>query len=427
MAVRSRLPSELVRQLDKLIAIRREEAGLASVRTAVGQARMKELNGQDDTLSESLARESPEIRSLIGSVSLDEVSARLGTAALAEYVMYREFHPPKQPGKLWGALRYGVYLVQRESGVRWLDLGPVDEIDRIVRRYRAAINSPDNQTAVKAAAREIDRLAFEPIRQTLPGVTDFYVAAEGLLRLVPLAVMRDSSGDYLIEHYKIHTLLTGRDLLRSLPINSAEPPIVGALEEFGKPGWQVTFQPIPGAIAEMREVAAVIRPKPNLLSPDQMTKRSLMEKINGPSILHLATHGYYDKEQGGLALRDANASAGNILTYNDVAKLNLFGTQLAVLSACETGLGEVNFADGITGLQRSLTLAGARSQILTLWPVSDSKTKELMVSFYRNLFEKGMTKAEALRQAQLEMAHLGLPEYYWAPFVLYGDGGSLGK
>ena len=114
-------------------------------------------------------------------------------------------------------------------------------------------------------------------------------------------------------------------------------------------------------------------------------------------------------------------SSANVLSHTDAAKLRLFGTQLAVLSACETGLGEVSFADGITGLQRSLTLAGARSQILTLWPVSDGKTKELMVSFYRNLFEKGMTKAEALRQAQLEMARQGVDAYYWAPFVLMGN------
>ena len=72
---------------------------------------------------------------------------------------------------------------------------------------------------------------------------------------------------------------------------------------------------------------------------------------------------------------------------------------MAVLSACETALGGV----------------------------SDAKTKELMVSFYRNLFEKGMTKSEALREAQLEMARQGVDAYYWAPFVLYGDGGVLGQ
>ena len=96
-----------------------------------------------------------------------------------------------------------------------------------------------------------------------------------------------------------------------------------------------------------------------------------------------------------------------------------------MLSACETGVGEATFADGVIGLQRSLKLAGARSEMLTLWPVGDEKTRDLMVLFYRNLFEKTLTKSEALRQAQIAMADQGVAPYYWAPFVLYGDPGPL--
>ena len=215
-------------------------------------------------------------------------------------------------------------------------------------------------------------------------------------------------------------------MVRGAPLASAQPPWVGGLGEFGKTDGRPTFPPLPGALVEAKAVAGVI-PKPQMLSPDQMTKSFLLENVNGPRILHLATHGYYLAAHGGLALKDANLSEANVLTDSDVAKLKLFGTQLVVLSACSTGQGEASFADGITGLQRSLTLAGARSQILTLWPVDDAKTKELMVLFYRNLFERGMTKAEALRQAQLALEKNGVDEYYWAPFVLYGDGGPLGK
>jgi len=156
-----------------------------------------------------------------------------------------------------------------------------------------------------------------------------------------------------------------------------------------------------------------------------MTKQFLIQQINGPRILHLTTHGYYSGTTGGLALKDANLGTENILNQEEAAGLHLQGTQLVVLSACETGLGEVSFADGVIGLQRSLTLAGARSELLTLWPVNDSMTKDLMVAFYHNLFDKKMTKAESLRQTQLEMIRRGIDSYYWAPFVLYGDGGPL--
>jgi CHAT domain-containing protein len=188
------------------------------------------------------------------------------------------------------------------------------------------------------------------------------------------------------------------------------------------------FGAIPGAKAEVDAVAAIVRPKPQLLQRAQITRDFLLERMKAPRILHLATHGSYTDAAGGrLALKDANLGPGNVLTQNDVARLHMHGTQLVVLSACESGVGEVNFADGVAGMQRALTLAGSRSQVLTVWPVDDEKTRELMTAFYRNLFEKGMTKGEALRQAQLEMAGRGMHMYYWAAFVLYGDPGKLGE
>jgi CHAT domain-containing protein/Tfp pilus assembly protein PilF len=426
-SLRPRLEPDLQKKLDELTAVRAERNLRAARTTAANPDRQKELAEREELLVAELTEKSLEFREQNPPPDLTVLRERLGPAALVELVIYDEFFAPRREGTHRGPPRYGAYVLTVSGGVQWHDLGPAGDIDRLVRRFRAAINLPDNQAVSGAAAREIDRLTLEPIRKSLPGVKEFYVAADGLLRLIPLAALRDAAGVNLIENFKIHTLLTGRDLLRGAPLHSAQPPWVGGLEEFGKRGAGMFFRPIPGAAAEALEVAKVMKPKPQLLSPEQMTKSFLMDKMNGPRILHLATHGYYRGAEGGLALRDANVSEANILTHSDAAKLKLFGTQLAVLSACETGLGEVSFADGITGLQRSLTLAGARSQILTLWPVSDGKTKELMVSFYRNLFEKGMTKSEALRQAQLEMARQGVDEYYWAPFVLYGDGGPLGQ
>jgi len=171
--------------------------------------------------------------------------------------------------------------------------------------------------------------------------------------------------------------------------------------------------------------------------PALLTRSYLMEKLDAPKILHLATHGFYfgpDADtadpltRAGLALYNANAGGKEgTLTAKDAAMLRLRGTDLVVLSACETGVGELSYADGVTGLQRSLVLAGARSQVLTLWPVSDDRTRELMIAFYRNLIEKKMTKSESLRQAQVAMAQEGVDPYYWAPFVMYGDWGPLAQ
>jgi CHAT domain-containing protein len=145
----------------------------------------------------------------------------------------------------------------------------------------------------------------------------------------------------------------------------------------------------------------------------------------------------------GLALAGANREPtededDGILTAEEVQNLDLRGVRLAVLSACETGLGEVAGGEGLLGLQRAFQVAGARTVIASLWKVDDVQTRALMERFYRNLWEKNMTTAGALREAQLWMLQEGargserlrpkdaaepatLSPYYWASFVLSGD------
>jgi CHAT domain-containing protein len=119
--------------------------------------------------------------------------------------------------------------------------------------------------------------------------------------------------------------------------------------------------------------------------------------------------------------------------------LELSGTELAVLSACETGLGAEAGGEGLLGLQRAFQVAGARSVVAGLWTVDDRATRSLMVDFYDNLWGKKLSRVEALRQAQLTMLREGikrgldlaaeqpadqqrrLPPFYWAAFVLSGD------
>jgi CHAT domain-containing protein len=102
----------------------------------------------------------------------------------------------------------------------------------------------------------------------------------------------------------------------------------------------------------------------------------------------------------------------------------LNGTSLVVLSACDTGVGDVSFSEGLSGLQRSLALVGARTQLLTLWPVNSVRTSDFMKQFYGRL-ASGKTKGEAWIETQREMIRQGLAPHLWAPFVLYGDPDTL--
>jgi CHAT domain-containing protein len=184
--------------------------------------------------------------------------------------------------------------------------------------------------------------------------------------------------------------------------------------------------------------------------------RALEEAVKGlkaPRVLHLATHGFFLPDQeladsedepaagsedpmlrSGIVLAGAEyALAGRsapeledgILTAYEAVGLDLQGTELVTLSACETGLGDVKTGEGVFGLRRALEVAGADAVLMSLWAVPDRETKELMSAFYRRWLA-GEGKHEALRGAQLEVRELvkerygrDLP-YYWGAFVLVG-------
>src|SRR5262247_1311592 len=153
-------------------------------------------------------------------------------------------------------------------------------------------------------------------------------------------------------------------------------------------------------------------------------------------MLHIATHGFFLEDQAknpllrsGLALAGANEHKeddNGILTALEVTGLNLWGTKLVALSAGDTGVGEIKNGDGVHGLRRALVLAGAETQVMSLWAVSDKGTRELMGSYYRML-QQGKGRGEALRLVQLEMLKNinRRHPYYWASFIQSGEWANL--
>jgi CHAT domain-containing protein/Tfp pilus assembly protein PilF len=242
------------------------------------------------------------------------------------------------------------------------------------------------------------------------------------------------------------------------------------------------FKPLAGTRGEILEVRDSFEERfPNVradtLRSASATEEAFRQMAPKHRYLHLATHGYFappelksalgptgkksplgeiDRLGGagvagwhpgllsGIVLAGANirpAPTGHddgILTALEVAELDLSGVELAVLSACETGLGEVAGGEGLLGLQRAFQVAGADSVIASLWKVDDEPTRALMARFYENLWRKNQPPAQALREAQLSMLRgdLGrgslarepekskpgrLPPFYWAAFVLSTD------
>lgn len=222
------------------------------------------------------------------------------------------------------------------------------------------------------------------------------------------------------------------------------------------------FDPLPGAEREGQLIVKEVQGqgKPTVIySKANAQEKVLREYQQPPEVLHIATHGFFLKAddtlrkrllklqrssdfqfpppgdnpllRAGLAFAGINSNAqvlGDIDTDNDgvltaleVLGLDLTGTKLAILSACETGLGEVHEGEGVYGLRRSFQEAGAQSVVSSLWEVSDAGTQTLMAALYKRLLA-GKTPHDALREAQLEMlrnAQWSMP-YIWSAFFMVG-------
>ena len=212
---------------------------------------------------------------------------------------------------------------------------------------------------------------------------------------------------------------------------------------------------LPGTKIEIDGIASVLKASGyqlNVLTQNLATEAKL-KSVKSPELLHIATHGYFlqDVEKAGSAfgvnlenasdnplLRSGLMLAGaaktvsgasspnlssndnGILTAYEAMNMNLEGTQLIVLSACETGLGDVRAGEGVYGLQRAFQVAGADALIMSLWKVDDTATQQLMKNFYSNWI-KLRSKQKAFKQAQLQLMAKYKEPYYWGAFVMMGQ------
>jgi CHAT domain-containing protein/tetratricopeptide (TPR) repeat protein len=480
-ALRDRADPGDVQRLEELASLRGELATrslrgpLPSQSPEAHAAVLAELRARADESERALAPRYAALRRP-GVVSIEVVQRRLpARAALVEMVRYRPRVPQDGPsGDGWQPWRYIAYVLTSTGAPRWLDLGDADSLDQLVADARGSLLASD--LASRSALRALDERLMRPLRALLGDRREVYLSPDGALNLVPFAALLDERGHFLVSRYRFTFLTSGRDLLRETPPATSRAPVVVAGADYGPrqagsdlsraPGpargvrsvdlGSFAFPPLPGAAREGQQVAALV-PGARLLLGDAATEEAV-KALRAPRLLHIATHGFFLDEpprapasaraaalvDGAAAARDAPAedpllrsglvfaganarrSAGGtddgILTALEVADLDLQGTRLVVLSACETALGRVTSGDGVYGLRRALVLAGSESQIMSLWKVDDDATRLLMTDFYARL-RRGEGRGDALRNAQLALlAHPGTADpFYWAAFISAGD------
>jgi CHAT domain-containing protein/tetratricopeptide (TPR) repeat protein len=334
------------------------------------------------------------------------------------------------------------------------------------------------------AGSALRRKIWDPLASRLQGARRVYVVPDGILHLVSFGSLPAGGGRYLVESGPlIHVLSAERDLLtppssrgegllvvgdpdfESAALAAGEPRSVrasAATFRGMRPGCEALkrqrFEPLAAAADETDSVAAQWRSARGggellVLRRREASEAAFKEGAPGRRIVHLATHGFFVGEdcpsaldrtlppgvgenpllRAGLALAGANhrgaARAGQddgILTAEEAAAVDLRGVEWAVLSACDTGLGDVRAGEGVFGLQRAFRTAGARNVIMSLWPVEDRSGRDYMRALYRHRLGRGLPTSQASRRAALDVLRArrarGASDhpFYWAPFVAAG-------
>jgi CHAT domain-containing protein len=458
---------------------------------------INELTEKREALERELSLRSDAYRAVRAAKRLAPTELQRTLPAGVALVDFLEcFGRAREGGKGRRLERYLVaFVLPAEGEVTRVDLGRVSPVAEAIDGWRASLQGH----AHMERGRRLRKLVWEPVAKHLSGAKTVLVSPDGALtRLAFAALPGKQPGTHLIDEVSVATLPVPQ-LLHILVAREAEHVrgenllLVGDVEYGGPPGGTIVSAPRRSAAgqgtgtlpefgvldASRAEIAAIRdsfelrfeKGKVELLRRQGATEVAFRLKAPSCRWLHLATHGFFAPPRlesalsegeglepwsreprgyhpgllSGLALTGANTPAepegdDGILTALEVAGLDLSDVELAVLSACETGLGEVAGGEGVLGLQRAFQVSGARTTVTSLWKVPDVATQLLMQRFYENLWDKRMPKLEALRQAQLWLMREGgrrgialpkdetdaedpkrLPPYYWAAFVLSGD------
>lgn len=298
-----------------------------------------------------------------------------------------------------------------------------------------------------------------PIASTIEQDKKIYISFDGVYNKINLESIRTPENDFILNHYQIIVMGTSRDLLERKRKEKKQDEQNKTACFVGNPTFYPTLYDQPkywtnlkGTEVEVNKLSEYLNSQDWNTTTYKTTEATekVIKEVKNPTIFHIATHGFYvEKEtenelnkithktasnpllRSGILLKDGGEIFDNseiyefnkqdgILTAYEAMNLNLEKTDLVVLSACETGLGEIELGEGVFGLQRSFVVAGAKSIIVSLFKVSDEVTTELMNNFYKH-WDKDHTASEALILAKNEIMTKYNNPKLWGAFVMIGE------
>ncbi len=424
----------------------------------------QELSNSIEQLEKEISLKSEDFAQSSDSQEIDweKVKGSLGENEVAiEMVRFRVFDHVFTDSVMY-ALLYVKGDNRSEPKMILLENGKELE-DKFLKRYRNSIKYKID-----------DKFSYDqywkPIIDEVGVVSAIYLSPDGVFNQINLEAIPTPDGRYVLDNSNILLVSNTKDLfinkIKSKVVSEKQIALMFGNPEFykdTKPGQPLAssgltrstaevVSPLPGTKAEIEELNDLLNRKgwETTKYTEAEASEETMKQIQSPRIFHVATHGFFketpkasilDPEfnenaaydnpllKTGLLLSGAgdilnetrfNYNVNNgILTAYEAMNLNLDQTDLVVLSACETGLGEVQAGEGVYGLQRAFLVAGARTIVMSLFKVSDEATQQLMVKFYRKWIETG-NKRQAFVDAKKEIRNEFRDPIYWGPFVMIG-------
>ena len=352
-------------------------------------------------MKEELGAAAPELASLV-SVSATPVKLIQDQLLPNEMIVEYYFH---------GKHLYAVTLSASGARIAKMD---ADNLEELVRAFR--LNLQEQGEEVTKPAQALYNKLLRPL-ETEMGSRSLLIVPHGFLHYVPFAALHDGN-NYLVQTRVLRYLPSASVLTYLKPSRTQS---LDSILVLGNPDLGDSRLDLPNAEVEARMIADIL-PGNELLVRKKATKTAFKQFAPNFHYLHIASHGQFnsDNAMSSRLLLARDGKEDGSLTVNELYNVQL-DADLVTLSACETGLGKVLNGDDLVGLTRGFLYAGSSSVVASLWQVDDEATSELMKRFYLNL-KNGMTKRDALRQAQLDTRKEFPHPFFWAAFFLTGQG-----
>lgn len=431
--------------------LKQDKINLDSLENAANNLE-KELSKMSDAFSKNISK---------NTVSWEDIAASLGPdEGCVEMIRFKKFNGPVEDT----AVYYGALILKKgiQSPSLVLFRNGNDMENTQIQLYRQAM-----QAATKNAP--FYKTFWGGIGEKTSDVKLLYVSLDGIYNQISLNTLQKNEGGFLVDEKDIYYLTNTNEIVdfKKMALQKSNPFGNKKAVLFGNPNYakgldfnlvkQTPLPELPGTAVEIQKVSQILKVSnwhQEIYKRDDATK-DRVRSVQSPTVLHIATHGFFLSDlpdaggnkvfgiepvkaaqnpllRSGLMFTGADntiqqlGQSGNsdkddgILNAYEALMLNLENTELVVLSACETGLGETKNGEGVYGLQRAFRIAGTSALMISLWEVSDEVTQKLMTSFYIN-WTQLKDKHKAFLKAQLEIKSKNPEPFYWGAFILVGN------